>query len=123
MAGASPHQRPGKTAGLVVVLGWFLLFCAAISFLDAGWRAWKAHGQARWIETPARIRQCSLDVDYPFARDGGGVVYLLRCRLSYQFAARPYEFDLHTRSNRSARSRSTIDTWIGQNGPGTVLLT
>lgn len=60
---------------------------------------------------------------YPFIRDGGEVVYSLRCDLDYEYAEHRYQYDLHTRSARSARSRIDIDNWIGQNRPGTILLT
>src|SRR5689334_2887327 len=120
---ANPPRRPGKTAGILLLFGWFLLLCAGLSFLDAGWRAWHARSQARWIKTPAQIQKCLLDVYYPFVKDGGGIVYSLRCRLSYEFAGLQRQYDLHTRSERSTRSRTNIENWIRQNRAGAVLLT
>ncbi len=122
MTAAIEPRRVGKAAGLLLLFGWFLLFCAILSFLNSGWRALQAHLQSKWIETAAHIQKCSLRTYYPFRKNGGGVVYSLRCDLEYEYAGRRYQYDLHTRSERSARSRIDIDNWIGQNPPGTILL-
>lgn len=114
--------RPGKAVGLVLLLGYFLLLCASVMLLAAGLRAWRDHVVAsRWVEAQAQVRKCALGVYYPFARDGGGITYSLRCHVVYDLDSRHYESDFRTISTRSLETRSRIDEWIAENGPGTAL--
>jgi Protein of unknown function (DUF3592) len=123
MATVLKPRRPGKTAGLVFLFGYFMLFCAFLMLLTAGWRAYRTHNvESRWIETPAHIKKCSLGVYHPFVRDGGGVLFSLRCRLGYEFASRPYEYAHHTTGDRSPSMHSSIKAWITHNPPGTILI-
>jgi hypothetical protein len=90
----------------------------------AGWRAyWEHEVSSRWVETPAQIQRCSLDTYHPFSRDGGGVVYSLRCRLLIEAAGGSYDYDLRTTSERSEASRERIEEWVAQNKAGTMLST
>jgi hypothetical protein len=77
--------------------------------------------ESKWVEASATVRDCGLDEYHPFASDGGGVVYSLRCRLQYSFASRAYEYKLHTTSDRSADVRSDIENWAAEHPAGTIL--
>jgi hypothetical protein len=123
MAIGNESRKPGSAWNLLVFLGYFMLFCAFLMLIAAGWRAYRTHIVNRgWIETPAQVQKCSLDIYHPFTRDGGGVVYSLFCRLAYEFASRHYESRLRTTSDRSEAVRSSIEDWIPQHGPGTALI-
>jgi hypothetical protein len=122
MATGNQSRKPGGAWNLLVFLGYFMLFCAFVMLIAAGWRAYRTHiVNTRWIETTAQVQKCSLDVYHPFTRDGGGVVYSLFCRLAYEFASRQYEHRLRTTSDRSEAVRSSILDWIPQHRPGTTL--
>ena len=109
---------------ILFLLGYFLFFCAAIMLTAAGWREYREHMvNSRWVETPAQVQKCSLDIYHPFRRDGGGVVYSLRCRLRVEAAGRPYDYALRTTSEPSEASRERMEEWVAQNKPGTMLLT
>ncbi len=91
--------------------------------LAAAWRGYRAHVvQSRWVEAEAQIRKCSLEEYHPFAREGGGVVYSLECRLAFVMGSRPYESDFRTISDRSLAMRGRISEWIADNPPGTTLI-
>jgi hypothetical protein len=114
--------KPGKAAGLLMLFGYFMLFCATLMLLDAGWRAYRTRiVESQWVQVPAQIKKCSVGVYYPFVRDGGGVLYSLRCRLNYEYASRIYEYELRTVSDRSPSMRSSIGQWVKENGPGATL--
>ena len=116
-------RRRGKSAGLVSLFGYFLLFCAFLMSLEASWRTYRTYAvESRWVETAAELEKCSVGVFHPFVRGGGGTAFSLRCRLDYEFASRRYAYELHTISDRSVEARSNIRGWITQNGPGTSLL-
>jgi hypothetical protein len=122
MTTGNHSRKPGGAWNLLVFLGYFMLFCASLMLMAAGWRAYRTHVvNTRWIKTSARIQKCSLDVYHPFVRDGGGVVYSLFCRLTYEFASHPYEYRLRTTSDRSEAVRSSIDDWIAGHRPGTAV--
>jgi hypothetical protein len=105
-----------------MLFGYFMLFCASLMLLDAGWRAYRTRiVESQWIQVPAQVKKCSVGVYYPFVRDGGGVLYSLRCRLNYEFASRTYEYELRTVGGRSPSMRSRIGQWVSENGPGTAL--
>lgn len=122
MGTATEPRSPGKAWGIAILLGYFMLFMATVMLLAAGWRAYRAYlVQTRWIEIQARIKTCAVDVDHPFARDGGGTRYSLACRLQYDAGFGAYESDLRTISDPTLDMRDRIAEWIGQNPPGTAL--
>ena len=91
--------------------------------LVAAWRGYHAYVvQSRWVQAEAQIRKCSLEEYHPFAREGGGVVYSLECRLAFALGSRWYESDLRTISDRSLAMRGRISEWIADNPPGTALI-
>lgn len=113
----------GNQWGLAVLVGYFLLICAMLLALAAAWRGYRAYVvKSRWLETAAQIRKCSLEEYHPFAREGGGVVYSLECRLAFAMGSRRYESDVRTISDRSLAMRGRISEWIADNPPGTTLI-
>ncbi|HLK49612.1 MAG TPA: DUF3592 domain-containing protein [Bryobacteraceae bacterium] len=124
MGTAIQPRKAGKAWGLAILLGYFFVFCATAFFLAAVWRGYRSHVvDTRWVEVLARIRTCSLDEYHPFAREGGGVVYSLHCRLQYETSSHPYETDLRTISDRSPVMRERIREWAARSRPGTFLRT
>lgn len=114
--------KAGSAWNILVLVGYFALFCACLLMPAAGWRAYRSHViGSRWLETPAQISKCSLDVDHPFSRDGGGTVYSLRCRLSYVYQSRQVETIVNTSSDRSVEIASQIQNWVSRHPPGARL--
>lgn len=106
----------------MALVGAFLLFCATVMLLAAGWRAYRTHTmESRWVETPATVKKCWLDVYHPFTRDGGGTVFSLRCRLDYEFGAQPYESPVHSTSGRSWETRLRSEDWVARHRPGATV--
>jgi Protein of unknown function (DUF3592) len=123
MATSIQSRKPGSAGNLLVFFGYFMLFCAFLMLIAAAWRTYRTHiVNTRWVETPAQVQKCSLRLYHPSTRGGGGVVYSLFCRLSYEFASRDYEFRLWTTSDRSEAVRSSVLHWIPQHRPGTALI-
>jgi len=107
-----------KASGIVLLFGYFTLLCATLMTLAFGWRTYRDYRMERWIETPAQVGRCRLDVSYPFASDGGGTLFSLHCDLSYEFASQQREYKLHTTSDRSVPARYRIEDWVARHRPG-----
>ena len=125
MGAADKPRIAGIAGGLIFLVGWFCLFCAAVMLAAMGWRGWREHDIAtRWIPTRAVIGNCGLKVYHPFMRrhSGGGTVYSLRCRLNYQFDSHPYEDILSTTSSRSTRARDAVAGWVARHPAGSGLM-
>lgn len=119
----APSRWRGLAAGLSLIVGYFMLFCAILMLLVGGWRSYREHRvDSRWIATTADIEKCSLHVYHPFSRNGGGTVYALHCRLEYEFRGRQYEYNLRTTSDRSAQIRDGIDDWVAHHPRGSTLV-
>ncbi|MGC9947407.1 MAG: DUF3592 domain-containing protein [Bryobacteraceae bacterium] len=116
------NSRKAAIGGIGILVGCFMSFCGLLVLITALWRGYREHViDSRWVETPANVKTCALDVHRPSARHGVGAAFSLRCRLSYEFQARPYQFTLHTTSNRIAGVRNEIEEWVATHGPGSKL--
>jgi hypothetical protein len=119
---ANQPRQTGSAWGILVLIGYFCVLCGLIMTAGALWRTWHEYTiAAHWIETQATIQECSLDVYHPFASDGGGVVYSLKCTLLYQFSLEPRVNQLRTTSNRSESVRAAIEDWVQQHPKGAAL--
>jgi hypothetical protein len=122
VADKASGRTGNQISGVVTLLGFFLLFASLILFAAAASRAWKAHQIAlRWRPAAASIQDCSLGIDHPFADDGGGTIYSLRCHLSYQFEGASHDAVLSTTSTRSLSVRDDIDAWSISHRSGSAL--
>jgi hypothetical protein len=122
VADKASRRTGNQVSGVVTLLGYFLLFCSSILFAAAASRSWKAHQVAlHWRPSVASIQDCSLGVDHPFADDGGGTIYYLRCHLSYQFEGISHDAVLNTTSARSLSVRDDIDAWSTNHRSGSAL--
>jgi hypothetical protein len=116
------NSRKAGIGGIGILVGCFMLFCGLLMLIVALWRGYREHDiDSRWVETPVYVKTCALDVYRPSARHGVGAAFSLRCRLSYEFQTRPYQFNLHTTSNRIAGVRNEIEEWVATHGPGSKL--
>jgi len=106
----------------MALVGAFLLFCAGVMLLAAGWRAYRMHTiESRWVGTSATVKRCWLDVYHPFIRNGRDTLFSLRCRLDYDFGSQDYETQVHSTSGRSQETRWRIEDWVARHRPGAVV--
>src|SRR5690348_14846223 len=80
-AGSGTGARLG---GALRALGVFIASCAVLLVLSAAWDWWqRSEILGNWPVTSATIRSCSLRRSFPFQRNGGGIVFWIRCDLEY----------------------------------------
>lgn len=117
-------SRPSKTtaAGVALLFGYFTIFCSLLLFSAAGWRTIQARIHSGWPEIMARVEQCRVEVDHPFASDGGGTIYSLSCKLNYRFADSTRHAVVRTTSTRDIGTRDEIEAWVTLHRPESPLV-
>jgi hypothetical protein len=127
-----------RLAGALRLLSVFICFCAVMLVVSAALQWWWRGGiLAAWPETSATVRSCSLRRDYPFQRNGGGVVFWIRCDLQYTAAGGTHATRLESSTRHTGRSGTMLTmrggsfvverpepelaAWIKRHPPGSLL--
>lgn len=94
-----------RLAGALHVLAVFIVFCAVLLVLSAAWEWWRrSEILDHWPVASATIRSCSLRRSFPFQRNGGGIVFWIRCDLEYSVDGSTYSTRLDSSNRHAGRS-------------------
>jgi hypothetical protein len=134
---ADPGTR-ARFGGALRVLGVFIAVCAVALVVSAAAQWWRRSDiLGQWPLAPATIQSCSLRRDYPFQRNGGGIVFWIRCDLQYSVAGETHSTHLTSSTRHTGRSGTMFtlrggsfvaerperefEAWIRRHPPGSPL--
>lgn len=110
--------------GVAGLLGLFAGLCTLFALVVTAGEAWQEHAQAQWLETTARVDQCTLHQTSTGRRDR----YYIDCRLSYavgteQIAAHAYSAPVPSREvpQYPPNQIGPLEDWLDRHPPGTPM--
>jgi hypothetical protein len=91
MASRVPQsQRPDRT-GLLFLGGYFLLFCAVVIGVGAGWHAYREYVEStRWPAVAAQLSDCHIHTGYDSFHGRARSFHYVECSFHYDVGNLPY---------------------------------
>ncbi len=97
----------------VLFAAFALVFTVTDSVVDAR--------HAHWPVTTATIRAAEIGAYHPFTRDGGGTVYAIDARSTFEVAGHPVVARLGSESVRNAGGSPVMRDWITRHQAGAAV--
>jgi len=115
------NARRNSPSAITALFGWFFALCSILSLFAAANDAWNEWRQAGWPTAQAAIVSSEVSEYYPFKRNGGGILWSIRCNVQFVADDRQLTAKIRSRSTKSDSERGHMEAWVAEHKPRTSI--